>query len=183
MTTLLQYRNLLMIHKHRLDDELEIQAQVMDQISTQVVIQNSRSLEAKEALSQIESRLLEDARDSDTKVTVSQAEAIVKRNPERRRTWEKYQQARAEHEAWVGMLEAWRQRGYSIKTLADLYAAQYFTIDSTHLSQRQRDRLASGDEVRANARKASHGLHGRDVTQEGISHEPTPSRPSRRSVI
>jgi hypothetical protein len=183
MTTLAQYRTLLMIHKHRLDDELEIQSQVLDQISTQVVIHNSRSLQAKEDLAKMEGSLLEDFKESETKLSVAMIDAKIRRDPDRVKAWNAYQSARAEHEAWVGMLEAWRQRGYSIKTLADLYAAQYFTIDSTHMTQRQRDRNATGDEVRADARKASHRVSQIDVTKEGINDEQAPTRSSRRSVI
>ena len=35
------------------------------------------------------------------------------------------------HEEWLGLYTAWQQRGYSLKTLADLYAAQYFAVSST----------------------------------------------------
>lgn len=157
------YRKMLPVMKHRLDDELEIQAQIMDDISRRVVVLNSRMLEAKDVLARTEARLIEDARESalDSKITKGEIESRVSRHPERISTWEKYQGARAEHEDWAGLLEAWRHKGYSIKTLADLYAADYFAVQSsTHNSPTsrhpvERDRHAPTDGgVRASMRRS-----------------------------
>lgn len=180
MATLDQYRAMLRVNKHRLDDELEIQPDIMDRISTQVVIHSSKALEAKDELAKLEGRLAEGFRDDDAKLTVGAIDAKVKRDPERVRAWQKYQLARAEHEGWVGLLEAWRQKGYSIKTLADLYAAQYFTLSSTQTSERQRKRDEEQDENRAALRRASHGSRHISPT-EGVTSET--ETPRRRAVV
>lgn len=177
MSTIETYRAMLPVSKHRLDDELEIQPDIMDRIATQVVIMNSRMIEAKDDLAKVEGRLAEDVRDDEPKATIGIIDAKVKRNPERARAWEKYQAARATHESWVGLLDAWRQKGYSIKTLADLYAAQYFTLNSHQVSQRQRDRDAQGDANRREARIAGHGTRRIDAAEE------TQPKSSRRTIL
>lgn len=163
--TLEQVRGMLPVHKHRLDDELELQPDMYERISTIVTVKNSRMLEAKEELARVEGRLLEDIRDADAKITVDAANARVRRSPERVRAWEASQHARAELEAWQGALEAWKQKGYSIKTLADLYAAQYFSVTPTNITSRQRDRMEDGDERRAAMRKAGHVERRSDPTE------------------
>ena len=176
MTTLAQYKAMLYINRHRLDDELEIQADIMDRISTQVVILNSKMIEAKDDLAQTEGRLAEDVREDEPKLTVGMIEAKVKRDPTRLRAWQKYQAARADHEAWTGLLDAWRQKGYSIRTLADLYSAQYFTMSSTQLSDRQRRRNEETDEGRASLRRAGH----LDRELSPAAELPKPEVPRRR---
>lgn len=165
MSTLENYRNMLRVNKHRLDDELEIQGEIMERISTQVVTHNSAAIDAKEALVKVEGRLADDFRDDDPKATVGAIDAKVKRDPERVTRWEAYQRARAMHEAWQGLLDAWRQKGFSIKTLADLYASQYFSLSSTQSDQRQRERYDQVDAGRAALRRASSSEKHRDPTE------------------
>ena len=135
------YVNMLTTHKHRLDDELEVHAPMMERINREVVTHNSRMLELKDKLGRLGGRLGEDLKDDDPKATVSLIDGRVKKHPDRLRAWELYQQARAEHEQWTGLADAWKQKGYSIKTLADLYAASYFALQSHQV----RDRNLSPD--------------------------------------
>lgn len=121
---------MLPTHKHRLDDELEIQAQVMEELSLEITRRNSRMIDLKEEAGRLAGRLADDFRDDDPKLTIGATDAKVKRDRSYQTAWESYQLARAEHEKWTGLLDAWRQKGYAIKTLADLYAASYFTLAS-----------------------------------------------------
>lgn len=130
--TLETFKAMLFVDKHGLDDALEVQAELMDRISTEVVRSNTLALDAKDSLLRVEAKLMEQVREEEGKISAAAAEAWAKRRPERIRAWDAYQGCREEHEAWQGLLDAWRQRGYSIKTLADLYAANYFTPTSTH---------------------------------------------------
>lgn len=130
MPTIQQYRAMLVVNKHRLDDELEAQADVQERISREVVALNSAMLAAKDKLARVEGRLAEELREDEPKLTVELRAAKVARDPTRMSAWEALQSARAQHEEWSNLLEAWRQRGYSIKTLADLYGAQYFSLRS-----------------------------------------------------
>jgi hypothetical protein len=175
MHTIEQFRAMLRVNKHRLDDELEIQGELMDRISTQVVIFNSKMIEAKAELARAEGLLGEEIREAEPKITVGALESKVQRDRNRVGLWQKYQQARATHEAWTGLLDAWRQKGYSIKTLADLYAAQYITLTSTQVSERQRARDENQDDLRASMRKSGHSDRLVDVAKEAA--------PRRRTLV
>lgn len=166
------FRKMLWIDKHRLDDELEIQPQTMMTIVQNLTSANGRLAEAKESLSMVEGRLTEEAKDNDPKATVAVVEAQVRRHRERRSAYEAFQVARHNQELWAGMLEAWKQRGYSLKTLADLFTAQYFAIDTTYNTSRRNHEEARQDELRRQMRTNHTPLEERK-TDEG-------SRPRRR---
>lgn len=181
MPTYEEFRTMLPVWKHRLDDELEMQPQIMEQISTEVTIRNSRALEAKDLLARTEARLTEDLREDDPKLTVNALAARLAREPERIRAWQDYQKARSDHEKWVGLLEAWRNKGYSIKTLADLYAAQYFSLNSTQASTRPR---SDTPETQERARSAMRVALRRPAPDSEVDPPPRPRTTStRRSII
>lgn len=155
MTTLDQYRTMLPVNKYRLDDELEIQPDIMMRIASSVTVANSRMLEAKDELAREEGELSENVKDEEPKATVTMIDSRVKRHARRIRAWQKFQDARQEYEQWNGLLEAWRQKGFSLKTLADLHAAQYFSVDS---ARAPRTRELSQDEARAKMRQAGQSF-------------------------
>ena len=154
-----QFRAMLRVNKHRLDDELEIQAELLEKIGVECARQNSRQIDLKAKLEQIVGRLSEDIRDDEPKLTVGAVEAKVKREQDYQDAWTSYQSARAEHERWTVLQEAWRQRGFSIKTLADLYGSEYFKLDSTHIRAKavrtEQEAFNQGQEARAGLRAAS----------------------------
>ena len=157
MTTIEQYRGMLTVNKHRLDDELEIQADIMGRISDQVVIANSRAIEAKDQLAAVEARLQIELKESDPKITVAMMEAESKTHRKRVAAWQALQAARAEHESWAGLLEAWKERGRAMKLLGDLYGAQYWTHTSIGVQERtQRSMDETTDALRAQMRRSGH---------------------------
>lgn len=174
-----QYRAMLPTHKHRLDDELELQAQVMEEISLEVTRKNSRQIDLKEEVARLDGRLAEDVREDDPKATIGSIDAKIKRNPERVKAWEVYQVARAEHEKWSGLLDAWKQKGYSIKTLADLYAASYFTLASHQARSRNPGRPENDpdaqDSIRVRMRE--------EANKRGSASEPEQTTSRRRSIL
>ena len=131
MSDLRTFRAMLKSDRHSLDTELEMQADVFDRISQRVVQLGARVAEAKDQLSRTEARLLSDIADNaPSKMTVAQIDAQVKRHQDRRDDWSAYQQAISEHAEWENLREAWKQKGYSLKTLADLYSSNYFSATS-----------------------------------------------------
>lgn len=175
MATIEDYRKMLPCNKHRLDDELELQPDIMARISAEMTRANGRMLEAKNELAKLEARLGLEYREDDGKATKDVIEGKVVRDRERIKQWEAFQRTRTEYEDWVGMLEAWRQKGFSLKTLAELYVAQYFSRDSITVKGReQRDR---DDEERRAAMRRAHGK----VFAEAEPEEEE-SRPRRRRV-
>lgn len=139
METLATFRNMLRIDRHRLDEELEIQSEIMDRLSQRVISLNTKQLEAKEELSRTEARLTLDVDDGSTKMTAAQVAATVKRHSDRRRAFQLYSEARHEYEEWEALRDAWKGRGFALKTLADLYTSNYFS-PSDHKVQDRSDR-------------------------------------------
>lgn len=149
------YRKMLRINKHRLDDELEIQAEMMMQIGDALETATSRMMEAKDELARIEGRVGESLKEDDPKLSIPALEAKVKRAPERTRAWERYQAAMKERGQWDRLWDSWKERGQSIKTLGSLFGSQYFASDP--IVQRERTRRKEEDyAVRREEMRALH---------------------------
>ena len=114
--------------KYKLDDELEVQADLMDRISQELTRAAREEAEAKDALARLEARLASDYRSGAEKgVTVGEIAGMVLRDADRVRAFNAHQDAIAAHSEWKGLLEAWRQKGFSISKLAELYGQNYFS--------------------------------------------------------
>lgn len=125
-----QYHALLRVNKHALDDALEVHAQYQADISAAVARLNTQQAEDKEQLAVVEARIYQDLRSSGEKVTAEESKASITRHPDRRAAWKIYQKSREEYEKWLGLLSAWQQKGYSLKTAADLFSSDYFAVRS-----------------------------------------------------
>jgi len=166
-----QYRRMLKTNKHRLDDELEIQAEVMERIASEVTKLNSKMIEAKEQLTQTEAKLFREIKDEDPKCTVDAANAALRTKKDRISKWEQFQLARHEHEEWQGLYESWKQKGYALKDLCELYGVQYFSLESHQKEQKQE----AVQEVRRSIREAS--------LKEEMRQKEEASRPSKRRTL
>lgn len=124
-------RNLLRIVKTRIDDELELQAQMAETISSHVATMNSRQLEAKAELERVEARLCLQFRNSDSKMPANEIDARTKLDTSRIHAFGAFQKARHEYEEWLGAQDAWRQRGFALSKLGDIYVAGYFDAQQT----------------------------------------------------
>jgi hypothetical protein len=156
------YRRQLPVRKHRLDEDLEIQGQYMDEIAQNVTRTSMRAAELKDALGVVEADVARDLREDFPKMAVAVVSGEVTRSQKRRQALTAYLQAKSEHENWAHLLEAWKQKGYSIKVMADLYSSQYFTASSTTNSfeprrlppnPRARESVATTVEARLTARR------------------------------
>lgn len=119
---------MIRINKLRLDDELEIQAEMQERISSEVARLNTRALEAENELKVTEARLMEDLKESDVRVSVDALKAAIKRHPDRTKAWTRWQVAREVHEEWDGLLQAWITKGYKLADLGALFGSDYFAI-------------------------------------------------------
>lgn len=129
-----QYRNRLRINKHRLDDELEVQAELQERLSEKVALLSARMLEAKDDLTKTVARLTEDFRE-EVKSTKDTVEAKVVRHPERVRAWQRLQEATGDHAKWDGLLDAWKARGKDLHALGRLFGDQYFSLTTHSISE------------------------------------------------
>jgi hypothetical protein len=128
MPTLEQYRNMLPVNKLRLDDELEIQAQVQMDISSECARLNTKALEAENYLKSIEAELFIRLKDKAEKMTADEVKARIRVHEDRVRAWEHYQTIRETHEHWTGLLSAWITKGYKLADIGGLYASDYFAM-------------------------------------------------------
>lgn len=119
-------RNQLRINRHRLDEELELQAYVAEQISTEVAKLKSRTEAANEALKDIEARLVLDMRDEGNKQTVAEMTARIQRDRTRKAQADQVAVVKHELLVWEGLQEAWKQRSFALRNLASLYSSDYF---------------------------------------------------------
>jgi hypothetical protein len=125
----------LQIDKHRLDDELEVQAAIQHMISDKLskVRQHMDLLEND--LEKIEARTYVSKSDqliNGKKPSVEYLKSAVRSDAERTRKWLEYNEARAEHERWEGLYYAWRSRNDALQALAKLAVANYFAVETTY---------------------------------------------------
>lgn len=131
-------RNLLYIQKHRLDEELEIQAELFYHVSHKLATVNAALVQAKDALARIEAAAYvrigkEDEKLSDTKIRMR-----VVDDPDYQAALSSLGLCKSESEVWVGIQEAFRQRGYMLRELCDLYLSNYYTTTSHAGDSRKR---------------------------------------------
>lgn len=136
MDDLQTFRGMLRVNKNRLDDELEVQAEVMDRISDRVAKLAALVSEAENNLKTTEARLYREFKEDDTKATDKATESAVKRHRDREAAFGLLVERTSTLAQWTGLHAAWKARGFSISSLCDLYTAQYFTKNSHSISNR-----------------------------------------------
>ena len=131
------YRDLIPIKKHQLDQELEVQADLMLRISDAKVRAASRMHAAKDDLSTVEARVYMRIREGGVKYTADETSSRVQQDDRRYAAWKEFQAARQDYDRWEGLFEAWKQRGFALKVLADLFLGSYYTTISVGAADKQ----------------------------------------------
>ncbi len=124
------FEAMLVIKKHQLDEELAIQADVQWRIVENLNAANAARDRHKDLLAQVESSAASEIIAENPKLAMTKVDSEVKRDPHRVRMLGTYMEAKEVADRWNGMYEAWRARGFAIKSLCDLYSSSYFTSDS-----------------------------------------------------
>jgi hypothetical protein len=129
-----EVRALLPTNKHRLDDELEVHADMADRIGQEVTRAARAEAEAKDALAGVEARLAakhkRSAAQEGAKATVAEVDGLVLRDPERGQAFRAHQDAVAEHSEWKSLRDAWKEKSYAIKGLGELFGDGYYALRS-----------------------------------------------------
>lgn len=161
-----QVRAMMRVNKHRLDDELELQAYVQEQIGRTVAELRAKLVAAKESVDVAEAELVVKLRGHHEKLPVDEIKARVQANPARLQTAHVAASIAATLEQWEAVYDAWRSRGFALRNLCDLHGQQYFAVDSG--PARHREPAFTSPAKQAAARE--------DVRSEGgISAEYQPS--------
>lgn len=156
--------NMLHINKHRLDDELEIQSEMLNRISEEMTRAGAKEIEAKETCEQSEAELFLDltSKTSANKMTKDQAEATIKTDAFCTKQRKLYYTAKTEHNKWKGLFESWKARGYDLKALGQLHADQYFQLDSVSGTKRNAGQNEH-ERLRSNMAEQRQSRHRRTV--------------------
>lgn len=159
------YTKMLRVNKHRLDDELEVQADIQNDLNEAKTTAASREAQAKDDLDQCEAELFVNLtrKDSASKMTKDQADATIILDPERIQLWRKYQAAKAERARWDGLYDSWKSRGFDLKALGQLYADQYFAIDSAGARVERPQRPSAGQREHEQVREVAASARRRRV--------------------
>ena len=137
LLTMNQIEPMLHISKNLLDDELEKQSQVMYSISEAVAEHYTDYMRVKDALEVCEAGLYVDIKRDTAKITADEVKSTIQIDPERRALFARVCTEQRLHQKWLGLLEAWKQRGFALKSLADLAVANYYTVDTTYADNRK----------------------------------------------
>lgn len=166
MATYSDYRKMLVVHKHRLDDELEIQADLMERIGSELVKANVLTRTTKEHLAEVEGKLTQEEKAADPKATVAMIDAAMRANSRRKQAWREHLDAQAQAEQWQVLWDCWKQRGYSLKTFSDLYAANYFSVTSHTSPDADAQDNRRAEMRRAGARVDDRGMRAAQVAED-----------------
>jgi hypothetical protein len=171
MSTLDNYRNMLRANKLRLDDELEVQAQVQEELGREVARLSARVLELKDELAAVEGEALDRFKDQDPRATVDQCKGRMIRDDRRVVAWGKLHQVRLAHDEWDAVLQAWITKGYKLADLGALYAADYFAVRTIARpdGERRREVDARSEESRSAVRRDEE--RGRDPRRRDPGEE------------
>lgn len=129
------YDAVVAINKHDLDRELELQAAFTYLISEHRSAAALRVSQTKDQLSVTEAQLRARIRRSGggregPKQTEADILAAVQEHRDRLIAWDDYQNARHMLDRWEGLFETWKQRGFALSKLGELFQANYYTVDS-----------------------------------------------------
>lgn len=171
---------MLVINKHRLDDELEVQADIQWQIAEQLTITESRRDEAKNELDRLEAELMSEIAEDDPKLSLAKIQAKVLVNPTRVKAFQNLQMLKRDHNRWSGMLNSWISKGKSLSNLCELYKSNYFAMDSDRSVISKSDNYPSTKEYREGREALTKARRQR--LSESTTDE-TPRITRRRTIL
>ena len=130
MTDIAELKQYLRINKHRLDEELEEQPMLLFQISEAFVQASAERDMLKEQLATIDATLDGKARTklerTQDKVTEAMVKNSVQTSADHEAASAAYLKAKNQADLLAALKEAFHSRGYMIRDLCTLYAANYY---------------------------------------------------------
>ena len=129
MDRMREFRGRLKFSMHRVGEELEIQAEVLDEIGRELSRAEGRHALAADKLKRAESTAFAQAKMDGSSDKL--AELSMRNDPYRIEVFDTVQKARQEVDDWRSLQEAWKERGFSLKGTVALYSAKYFDSQVT----------------------------------------------------
>lgn len=120
----------LPINKSDLDNELAFHAEIQWRISKKLssLIQVREELKEEEEI--ISETIKKEIIEQEPNLGVQKVEVRAKIHPKRVAALQDLRHARRDVDLWAALKDAWVGRGFTLKSLCDLYSADYFTKDS-----------------------------------------------------
>lgn len=156
------YKNLLLIDKYRLDDELERQALHMFEVGELYAEQVSVRDSLKERIDTVDAEIAEKFRKSAAisgdKLTEANLQQKIAMHPQHLEAHEEFLLAKKSAEILGSLKDAFVQRGLALRELASLYTSNYFSNEPIkskveNASDRQiKDRVAIDRKERTSKR-------------------------------
>lgn len=153
--TIEEARAHLRVDKHQIDAALEQQSVMLEAISRQLAHENAALARTKRRLEAAADKALEDLGRTHPELTNPQRERKIHGHDIYRDAHEEYIAQKAAVEEWEGLNKAWFNRGFDLRALADLYAAQYFSQTTVSIEAPRIDL----DRARERIRAASEGVN------------------------
>jgi hypothetical protein len=163
MATYDDYRKMLPVQKHRLDDELETHADILERVGSECARLESRSRELKSEAERVEARAYLQLREDDVKRTADELRAKVATSRDVVRAQEAHEIARLEWQRWEKLYDAWKLRDFSVRALGKLFGDGYFANDpivSRERGRRDADYLERRDKMRKASQEAGGDMRG-----------------------
>lgn len=130
LTTLEDYKELLLINKHGLDDALEQQALYTFEVGEIYAEKVSVRDALKENIDTVDADIAEGLRKaaeaSGVKITEAGIQQKISRSARHLEAYNDFLEAKKDAEKWGALRDAFIQRGLALRELANLYTANYF---------------------------------------------------------
>jgi hypothetical protein len=140
--TLDEFRELLLIDKHHLDDAIEQQAAIYGHVADRVAQEESRRDEAKSSLEAADAELSANIREGHTRkkagkdrLTEGAIKEMIILDPFHIKAVKSLNAAQRSYQQWEALKWAFNQRGQMLRDLAHLYSSEYFTQTSVRGSE------------------------------------------------
>lgn len=148
--------------KHRLDDALMQQADLVYRVAKRIAALQSRMDGAKLDLKELEAdtaqKLRDDAAAAEEKTTEKGIENGVETNAKVRAQRRKVHDIKTELDAWMAMRAGYDARSYAIKDLVALYISQYYAESEGSGARMLKDRKGAEGRAGMAKERARRGL-------------------------
>lgn len=138
--SLSELRAALRIDRFNLDEDVERQPELFFEVAEAAALARSEQDLAKDSVDEVESRLdvhvREKAERNDERITEKEIKARIRQHPERAAAMKNYLGLKLETERLDQLRDSFKQRGYMLRELVQLYLSNYYQDASASGSSR-----------------------------------------------
>lgn len=135
-----EFRDYLVIEKTALDEELSHQAELLFKISDEYALATALRDELKEKLAVVDAELDDEVRRdieiAGDKVTEGMVKANIHTSKKHQQAYDAYARAKKRADRLLALKESFKDRGFMIRSLCDLFVSNYFEANSVRGNDR-----------------------------------------------